>query len=215
MLQDPAHPAASINCDEEIEEDDEMSDLNTYLTDEPPHTTLTSTNGTGPLVGEAGGSGDDAGSSSDGGGVDHEMLWTTLEGVAQLQRRLEVNETEYRLVDKTRVKGLQTQPTQECTRKLEDTLETLRIFNSLQKSLKMEEYIKRRYELKLQHCRAEIEALRHTIEEVVEERNQVVKERNKLAVKAQQEFDRAEQLQRIVTVLRKKTRSVSISSGNT
>ena len=151
--------------------------------------------------------------------------------VAQLQRRLEVMETEYRLIDKTRVKALQTQleaVTQERdywherTGKLEDTVETLRILNSLQKSLKKEEDVKRTYELELQRCRAEAEAMRHTIEEVVVERNmaivernQVVKERNELAVKAQQEFDRAEQLHRIVTVLRKKTRSVSISSGNT
>ena len=151
--------------------------------------------------------------------------------VAQLQRKLEVTETEYKLVDKTRIKALQAQleaAVQERdhwearSAKLEDTIETLRIVNSLQKSLKKEEDVKRSYELELQRCRAEIEAMCHTIEEMVVERNlaivernHAVKERNELAGKVQREFDRAEQLQRMVKVLRKKARSASLSSENT
>ena len=148
--------------------------------------------------------------------------------VVRLQRRLEVTETEYKLVDKTRIKALQAQLEaavqerdhwQARSSKLEDTIETLKIVNSLQRSLKKEEEVKRSYELELQRCKAELEAMRHTIEEVVVERNlaivernQVVRERNDLAMKAQEEFDRAEQLQRIVTVLRRKTRNSSVSS---
>ena len=151
--------------------------------------------------------------------------------VAQLQRKLEVTETEYKLVDKTRIKALQAQleaAVQERdhwearSAKLEDTIETLRIVNSLQKSLKKEEDVKRSYELELQRCRAEMEAMCHTIEEMVVERNlaivernHAVKERNELAGKVQREFDRAEQLQRMVKVLRKKARSASLSSENT
>lgn len=150
--------------------------------------------------------------------------------VARLQRRLEVAETEYKLVDKTRIKALQAQLEatlqekemwQERSNKFEDQIETLRILNSLQKSLKKEEQVKRAYELELQRSRAEIEALRHTVEEMVVERNmaivernQIARERNELAENARLEFERAEQLQRIVVVLRKKARNASISSDN-
>ena len=161
-----------------------------------------------------------------------ERVRELVQDVARLQRRLEMMETEYKLVDKTRIKSLQAQlevaigeqeQWQARCAKLEDTIETLRIVNSLQKSLKKEDEVKRSYEFELQRYKAELEAMQATIEEMVVERNmaivernQVVKERNDLAVKAQQEFDRAEQLQRIVNVLRKKARhSSSVSSDNT
>ena len=150
--------------------------------------------------------------------------------VARLQRRLEMMETEYKLVDKTRIKALQAQleatlqerdQWQERSSKLEDMIETLKIVNSLQKSLKKEEEVTRSYELEVQRYKVELEAAHSTIEEIVVERNmaivernQVVKERNELAVKVQQEFDRAEQLKRIVNVLRKKTRHSSASSDS-
>lgn len=161
-----------------------------------------------------------------------ERVRELIQDVARLQRRLEMMETEYKLVDKTRIKSLQAQleaaigereQWQARCAKLDDTIETLRIVNSLQKSLKKEDEVKRSYELELQRYKAELEAMQATIEEMVVERNmaimernQVVKERNDLAVKAQQEFERAEQLQRIVNVLRKKARhSSSVSSDNT
>ena len=148
--------------------------------------------------------------------------------IAQLQRRLEMTETEYKLIDKTRIKALQAQleatvqerdTIKKRSAKLEDTIETLQIVNSLQRSLRKEEEVKRSYELELRKCEAEQEALKHTIKEMIVERNmaivernRIAQERNALAVKAQQEFDRAEQLQRIVTVLRKKARNSSTSS---
>ena len=162
--------------------------------------------------------------------VAEERVMELVLDVGWLQRRLEMMETEYKLVDKTRIKALQAQleaalqerdQAMERSSKLEDMIETLRIVNSLQKSLKKEEEVKRSYELELQRYMAELDAMQATIEEIVMERNmaimernQVVKERNELALKAQKEFERAEQLQRIVTVLRKKTRHSSVSSDN-
>lgn len=148
--------------------------------------------------------------------------------IAQLQRQLEMTETEYKLVDKTRIKALQSQleatlqerdTYKKRSAKLEDTIETLQIVSSLQRSLGKEEEVKRSYELELRKCEAEQDALKHKIEEMIVERNmaiiernRIAQERNGLAIKAQQEFDRAEQLQRIVTVLRKKARNSSTSS---
>lgn len=148
--------------------------------------------------------------------------------IARLQRRLEMTETEYKLVDKTRIKALQAQleatvqerdKLRERSNKLEDTIETLKIVNSLQRSLRKEEEVKRSYELELRKYEAEQEALQHKIEEIIVERNmaivernRIAQERNELAVKAQQEFDRAEQLQRLVVVLRKKARNPLASS---
>lgn len=150
--------------------------------------------------------------------------------ISQLKRRLEMTETEYKLVDKTRVKALQTQLLAAVTEKeewenrahkLEDTIETLQIVNTLQKSLKKEDDIKQKYELELQKCQAQTDALTAQLSQLVQERNvaivernHVVQERNSLAVTAQQEYERAEQLQRIVMVLRKKARSTSLSSEN-
>ena len=143
--------------------------------------------------------------------------------VAQLQRRLEMTETEYKLVDKTRIKVLQAQLEATVKErdeyelrvlKLEDAMETLRIVNSLQKSLGLEEERKRSYELKLRRHEAEKTALEHKLEEMMAdqnvailERNCAVQERNVLAVQAQQEFDRAEKFQRVANVLRKKARN--------
>ena len=123
MLQDTAHPVATIDYDEEEEDVEMWSDLNTYLTDEPPHIrpfyfqpryhygldpayhsalihntslpsrplppphsrqmtaarkTTSSVSGTGPFVPDASGAGAGAGSSGDGGGVDQEMLWSSV-----------------------------------------------------------------------------------------------------------------------------------------
>ena len=124
MLQDTAHPVATIDYDEEEEDVEMWSNLNTYLTDEPPHIrpfyfqpryhygldpayhpalihntslpsrplppppphsrqmtaarkTTSSVSGTGPLVPDASGAGAGAGSSGDGG-VDQEMLWSSV-----------------------------------------------------------------------------------------------------------------------------------------
>lgn len=148
--------------------------------------------------------------------------------ISQLKRRLEMTETEYKLVDKTRVKALQTQllatvaekeEWEKRAHKLEDTIETLQIVNTLQRSLKKEDDIKQKYELELQKCQAQNDALTAQLNQLVQERNvaivernHVVQERNSLAITAQQEYERAEQLQRIVMVLRKKARSASTSS---
>lgn len=148
--------------------------------------------------------------------------------ISQLKRRLEMTETEYKLVDKTRVKALQTQllaavaekeEWEKRAHKLEDTIETLQIVNTLQRSLKKEDDIKQKYELELQKCQAQNDALTAQLNQLVQERNvaivernHVVQERNSLAVTAQQEYERAEQLQRIVMVLTKKVRSASTSS---
>lgn len=150
--------------------------------------------------------------------------------IAQLKRRLEMTETEYKLVDKTRVKALQTQllatvaekeEWEMRAHKLEDTIETLQIVNTLQRSLRKEDDIKQKYELELQKCQAQNDALTGQLNQLVQERNvaivernHIVQERNSLAITAQQEYERAEQLQRIVTVLRKKARSTSTSSEN-
>lgn len=148
--------------------------------------------------------------------------------ISQLQRRLEMTETEYKLVDKTRVKALQAQLLATIeekdswelrAHKLEDTIETLKIVNSLQRSLRKEDDIKRKYELELQKSQAEKDALTTQLEQVIHERNmgviernQIAQERNSLAVQLQQEYERAERFQRLVTVLRKRTRSTSVSS---
>lgn len=109
---------------------------------------------------------------------------------------------------------------QQKAAKFEDTIETLRILSSwvfcislhkdcycdhfysvhrLQRSLSNEEDIKRKFELELQKCRAEKEALTTQLEQVIQERNHavvernhVVQERNSLAIQAQQEYERAE-----------------------
>lgn len=140
--------------------------------------------------------------------------------IARLQRQLEMTETEYKLVDKTRVKALQAQlqaaikekeTWQQKADKLEDTCETLRVLSSLQRSLTKEEEIKRKYELELQKCHAEKAAFMDQVEQAlqernlaVQERNLVIQERNALALQAQQEYERAERFQRLVLVLRKK-----------
>lgn len=69
----------------------------------------------------------------------------------------------------------------------------------MQRSLSNEEDIKRKFELELQKCRAEKEALTTQLEQVIQERNHavvernhVVQERNSLAIQAQQEYERAE-----------------------
>lgn len=148
--------------------------------------------------------------------------------IAQLQRRLEMTETEYKLVDKTRIKGLQAQleaaikekeTWEHRSLKLEDTIETLKVLSSLQRSLRKDDEVKRQYELEIRKYEAEREALEHKIQELaaernlaVMERNEITRERNTLAIHAQEEFDRAEKYQRIATILRKKARSASVLS---
>ena len=148
--------------------------------------------------------------------------------VSQLQKQLEMTKTEYKLVDKTRIKALQAQLIatieerdgwEERANKLEDTIETLRILSSLQRSLRTEDDIKRKYDFELQKKQAERDALAIQLEQAIQERNtaiiernHIVQERNSLAVQAQQEYERAERFQRLVVVLRKKARNLSASS---
>ena len=148
--------------------------------------------------------------------------------VSQLQKQLEMTKTEYKLVDKTRIKALQAQLIatieerdgwEDRANKLEDTIETLRILSSLQRSLRTDDDIKRKYDFELQKKQAEKDALAIQLEQAIQERNtaiiernHIVQERNSLAVQAQQEYERAERFQRIVVVLRKKARNLSASS---
>ena len=148
--------------------------------------------------------------------------------VAQLQRRLEMAETEYKLIDKTRIKALQAQllaiteerdEWEDRVYKLEDTIDTLKILHTLQRELKPEEDIKRAYEAKLKKCEAEKKDLQLKIEIMVAERNRAIiecnriaSERDSLAVDVQNEHARAEKYERLATVLRKRARSASKGS---
>ena len=148
--------------------------------------------------------------------------------VAQLQRRLEMAETEYKLIDKTRVKALQAQllaMTEERDEwenrsyKLEDTIETLKILHTLQKELKPVEEVKRAYEAKLKICEDEKRHLKLKLDIMVAERNRAILEcnrialeRDSLAVDVQNEHARAEKYERLASVLRKRARSNSKAS---
>lgn len=144
--------------------------------------------------------------------------------VSRLNHEMAIMQMEFKLVDKTRVKALQTQlqalnkereELRQKNEKLEDTLDTLKLMHSLQRSLSKEEDLKTKYERDLQSCKSEIAKLKDNLERVVAERNLVVDERNKilqernqLSVQFQEEFERAERLQRLVVALRQRARGV-------
>ena len=165
--------------------------------------------------------------------------------VLQLRRQLEHTKTEYKLVDSVRVKTLQAQLSaaikeretwKERADKFEDTIDTLKIVSSLQRSLQnsKEDSEQQQYKAQLDQCMAENNELKTAIERIVHEkelaaeqqkyevhelkasleqalmeRDQVKRERNNLVVKFQQERERSEKLQHLIKKLKREVEMAS------
>ncbi|XP_011410299.1 PREDICTED: uncharacterized protein LOC105316797 [Amphimedon queenslandica] len=139
------------------------------------------------------------------------QLSISKERVKSLETELEHLQTEYKLVDRQRVKALQSQLQaannenefwHKRAQELEDYCETMQLVNSLHKSLSKDEEIKSEYEERIMKLKGhirnqedEIAQLSTHLEKVMLEYDRVSDERNALAKQLHEERERYIELQ--------------------
>ncbi|KAK2560592.1 Mirror-image polydactyly gene 1 protein [Acropora cervicornis] len=153
--------------------------------------------------------------------------------VINLRKEVEIMKNQQKSVDKQRLKAIQTQSTQalqekdlalkKCKR-LEEEMETIRVYYSLHRSLSQEESLRdqfnqtmNNFESRLRARDVDIQQAQRSYDDVVEKLKAVSQERNKLAKQLEEssknrrkEKERADKLERLVGVLRKR---ISDSGG--
>jgi len=153
--------------------------------------------------------------------------------VINLRKEIELMRNQHQLVDRQRLKAIQTQSTQaqqekdfalkKCKR-LEEEMETIRVYYSLHRSLTQEESLRdqfnqtmNNFESRLRARDGDIQQAQRSYDEVVEKLKAVSQERNNLAKQLEEssksrrrEKERADKLERLVGVLRKR---ISDSGG--
>lgn len=153
--------------------------------------------------------------------------------VINLRKEMEIMKNQQKSVDKQRLKAIQTQSTQalqekdlalkKCKR-LEEEMETIRVYYSLHRSLSQEESLRdqfnqtmNNFESRLRARDVDIQQAQRSYDDVVEKLKAVSQERNKLAKQLEEssknrrkEKERADKLERLVGVLRKR---ISDSGG--
>lgn len=153
--------------------------------------------------------------------------------VINLRKEIELMKNQHKSLDRQRLKAIQAQSTQaqqekdlalkKCKR-LEEEMETIRVYYSLHRSLSQEESLRdqfnqtmNNFESRLRARDVDIQQAQRSYDEVVEKLKAVSQERNNLAKQLEEssknrrkEKERADKLERLVGVLRKR---ISDSGG--
>lgn len=153
--------------------------------------------------------------------------------VINLRKEIEIMKNQHKLIDRQRLKAIQNQSAQAIqerdlalkkSKRLEEEIETIRVYYSLHGSLTQEQSLRDQFnqtmdnfESRLRARDADIQQAQRSYDEVVAKLKSVSQERNTLAKQLeessknrQREKDRADKLERLVGVLRKR---ISDSGG--
>lgn len=147
--------------------------------------------------------------------------------VVNLRKEIELMKNQHKLMDKQRVKAIQSQSIQaqqerdlalKKSKRLEEEMETIRVYYSLHRSLSQEQSLRDQFnqtmdsfETRLRARDVDIQQAQRSYDEVVEKLKAVSQERTTLAKQLeeasknrQREKERADKLERLVGVLRKR-----------
>lgn len=153
--------------------------------------------------------------------------------VINLRKEIELMKNQHKAVDKQRMKAIQTQSVQaqqerdlalKKSKRLEEEMETIRVYYSLHRSLSQEQSLRDQFnqtmdsfETRLRARDSDIQQAQRSYDEVVEKLKAVSQERTSLAKQLEEasknrrrEKERADKLERLVGVLRKR---ISDSGG--